>query len=386
MPPTETCLGGPAGRGHTGPDRLVRGLGPSDSPASRLPAATPRLPAYVRTWPSRPPIGPATGERASGRHRHRGRGDAAADHAVVLAADGRAVATARLLDQGPRQPSVEPAGVIGRVAVAAAWRGRGLGRLGHRGPGRSGGGAWPAGRGTRVADFYARQGYRPIGEPDVEAGIEHVWMRRELLPGLRRARDSDAVALQDLIASAWAQYPGCVLDVDAEEPWLRAPGTAHAATAEEPARALRVITADPIGPAVMAGPAAMAGPIGGVLGSVAVWDRPATGFPAAPERAEASEWAGWAELKTLYVAACRPPPGARSGPGAPGRARGSAVGRAANAAVDRHAVHRRSPAVPAAGLYGHRPSARPVRPLGDNRNRVLRPLPPLNELPTAAGT
>ncbi|WP_235825570.1 GNAT family N-acetyltransferase, partial [Candidatus Frankia alpina] len=237
--------------------------------------------------------------------------DAAADHAVVLAADGRAVATARLLDQGPRQPSVEPAGVIGRVVVAAAWRGRGLGRLVTAAlEGRAGERGLPAVElhaQTRVADFYARQGYRPIGEPDVEpdveAGIEHVWMRRELLPGLRRARDSDAVALQDLIASAWAQYPGCVLDVDAEEPWLRAPGTAHAATAGEPARALWVIPADPIGPAVMAGPAAMAGPIGGVLGSVAVWDRPATGFPAAPERAEASEWAGWAELKTLYVAA-----------------------------------------------------------------------------------
>jgi GNAT superfamily N-acetyltransferase len=31
-----------------------------------------------------------------------------------------------------------------------------------------------------------------------------------------------------LIGGCWAEYPGCVLDVDAEEPWLRAPATAYA--------------------------------------------------------------------------------------------------------------------------------------------------------------
>jgi GNAT superfamily N-acetyltransferase len=138
---------------------------------------------------------------------------------------------------------------------------------------------------TRVADFYTRQGYRAIGEPDVEAGIDHVWMRRELLPGLRRVRDSDAAALQNLIATAWAEYPGCVLDVDGEEPWLRAPGSAHAAGAGEPARALWVVPADP------ADPIGAAGPAGGVLASVAVWARPGANLAAA------------AELKTLYVSA-----------------------------------------------------------------------------------
>ncbi|KQC40324.1 acetyltransferase [Frankia sp. ACN1ag] len=215
--------------------------------------------------------------------------DATADHAVVLDGDGRAVATARLLDPGPREPDAEPAGVIGRVAVSAAWRGRGLGRLVTAAlEGRAGERGLPAVElhaQTRVADFYTRQGYRSIGEPDVEAGIEHVWMRRELLPGLRRARDSDAAALQDLIATAWAEYPGCVLDVDAEEPWLRAPGSAHAAGAGEPARALWVVQADP------ADPIGAAGPAGGLLASVAVWARPMANLAAA------------AELKTLYVSA-----------------------------------------------------------------------------------
>ncbi|WP_261554842.1 GNAT family N-acetyltransferase [Frankia tisae] len=309
--------------------------------------------------------------------------DATADHAVVLAADGRAVATARLLDQGPRQSSVEPVGVIGRVAVAAAWRGRGLGRLVTAAlEGRAGERGLPAVElhaQTRVADFYARQGYRPIGEPDVEAGIEHVWMRRELLPGLRRAQDSDAVALQDLIAGAWAQYPGCVLDVDAEEPWLRAPGTAHAATAGEPARALWVVPADRIGPAAMAGPA------GGVLGSVAVWDRPAMGFPAAFERAEASERAGWAELKTLYVAAAA----RRRGMGTALVRRAEREARRWDARqmrlwtdtrfTDAHRLYRR---------LGYTATGR-RRDLDDLSATIeiefCRLLPPLNELPTAAG-
>ncbi len=220
--------------------------------------------------------------------------DATADHAVVLDDDGRAVATARLLDPGPRRPDAEPVGIIGRVAVSAAWRGRGLGRLVTAAlEARAGERGLPAVElhaQARVADFYTRQGYRPIGEPDVEAGIEHVWMRRELLPGLRRVRDSDAAALQELIATVWAEYPGCVLDVDAEEPWLRAPGSAHAAGTGEPARAMWVVSADAAGPIG-------AGPAGGVLASVAVWARPAADPAAAADPGAA------AELKTLYVSA-----------------------------------------------------------------------------------
>lgn len=49
-----------------------------------------------------------------------------------------------------------------------------------------------------------------------------------VLAPLRPVTDADAIALQDLIRVCWDAYPGCVLDIDAEEPWLRAPATACA--------------------------------------------------------------------------------------------------------------------------------------------------------------
>lgn len=45
---------------------------------------------------------------------------------------------------------------------------------------------------------------------------------------LRPVRDGDSAALIALIGGCWSEYPGCVLDVDGEEPWLRAPATAYA--------------------------------------------------------------------------------------------------------------------------------------------------------------
>ncbi|MHC4670063.1 MAG: GNAT family N-acetyltransferase [Planctomycetota bacterium] len=42
---------------------------------------------------------------------------------------------------------------------------------------------------------------------------------------VRPATDADADGVIDLIARVFAEYPGCVLDVDAEEPELRAPGS-----------------------------------------------------------------------------------------------------------------------------------------------------------------
>lgn len=41
-------------------------------------------------------------------------------------------------------------------------------------------------------------------------------------PSIRGARDEDAVGLIGLIARCWADYPGCVMDVDGEVPELRA--------------------------------------------------------------------------------------------------------------------------------------------------------------------
>ena len=46
---------------------------------------------------------------------------------------------------------------------------------------------------------------------------------------IRSARDDDADGLIHLIDSCWSEYPGCILDVDAEEPHLRAIATHFAA-------------------------------------------------------------------------------------------------------------------------------------------------------------
>ena len=44
---------------------------------------------------------------------------------------------------------------------------------------------------------------------------------------LRDARDSDSAGVIALIGRIFAEYPGCVLDVDLEEPELRAPATRY---------------------------------------------------------------------------------------------------------------------------------------------------------------
>jgi putative acetyltransferase len=44
---------------------------------------------------------------------------------------------------------------------------------------------------------------------------------------IRDARDDDAWDLIGLIAACWAEYPGCILDVHGEEPWLLAPASAY---------------------------------------------------------------------------------------------------------------------------------------------------------------
>jgi putative acetyltransferase len=46
--------------------------------------------------------------------------------------------------------------------------------------------------------------------------------------GLREVRDSDSAGLIALIGACWAAYPGCVMDIDGEEPWLRAPAAGYA--------------------------------------------------------------------------------------------------------------------------------------------------------------
>ena len=70
-------------------------------------------------------------------------------------------------------------------------------------------------------------------------------------PVIRSARDEDADGLIDLIGSVFAEYPGCVLDVDGEMPDLRAIATAYAAlggrfwVAETPGRIVGCIGCRP---------------------------------------------------------------------------------------------------------------------------------------------
>ena len=103
--------------------------------------------------------------------------DPECEHVLAFAFDGAAVATARLL----------PDGHIGRMAVLAPWRGRGIGsamlnHLVQRARERG----FEAARlhaQTHAVGFYARQGFEAIGEEFLEAGIPHYAMVRKLKPG-----------------------------------------------------------------------------------------------------------------------------------------------------------------------------------------------------------
>lgn len=99
--------------------------------------------------------------------------DAVCDHAVARL-DGVVVGTGRLL----------PEGVIGRMAVAASARGLGIGAavltlLEQRAKER-GMPAIELHAQVHATGFYDRAGYVPLGEVYLEAGIEHLSMRKEL--------------------------------------------------------------------------------------------------------------------------------------------------------------------------------------------------------------
>lgn len=151
--------------------------------------------------------------------------DSDAVHSVVER-DGAVVAAGRLVVQGETAR-------LGRIAVRADWRGSGLGA----GVVRDLEGAAAAAGLHRlrlhaqepVVGFYERIGWQAVGEPDVEAGIAHRWMERDLLPGLRPVRDGDAVEVQRLIGGCFAEFPGCVLDLPGIDHWMLAPATSYAA-------------------------------------------------------------------------------------------------------------------------------------------------------------
>lgn len=100
--------------------------------------------------------------------------DAVSLHAVCADAAGRVLATGRLL----------PDGHIGRLAVVADWRGRGLGGRVLEAlvaeAGRRGLAEVLLHAQTQAEDFYRRHGFVADGEVFDEADIEHRRMRRPL--------------------------------------------------------------------------------------------------------------------------------------------------------------------------------------------------------------
>jgi predicted GNAT family N-acyltransferase len=103
--------------------------------------------------------------------------DGVSDHAVALLGadpEGEVVGTGRLL----------PSGVIGRMAVAREHRGQGVGAavlacLEQRARER-GLAVVELHAQVHAARFYDKAGWSPYGEVFLEAGIEHVAMRKEL--------------------------------------------------------------------------------------------------------------------------------------------------------------------------------------------------------------
>jgi len=150
--------------------------------------------------------------------------DDLADHVVARRA-GAVVGTGRLVVRP------EGTGVIGRMAVLPFARGTGVGtallRALEQHARERGLPAVELHAQSHARGFYDHAGYTAYGEEYLEAGIPHVSMRKAL-PVVRTAVDVDSPALIALIEGAWAEYPGCVMDVDGEEPWLRAPASAYA--------------------------------------------------------------------------------------------------------------------------------------------------------------
>jgi predicted GNAT family N-acyltransferase len=115
--------------------------------------------------------------------------DADADHAVAEL-DGRLVGTGRLVDgrideDGTLVPGTPgTVGTIGRMAVDEGARGAGAGRaLLDLLVARAGERGLPAVElhaQLHARGFYERAGFTPFGEVYLEAGIEHLGMRREL--------------------------------------------------------------------------------------------------------------------------------------------------------------------------------------------------------------
>ena len=108
--------------------------------------------------------------------------DDACDHAVAVRA-GQVVGTGRLV--GPAQLGrTDGTAVVGRMAVAEAARRTGTGaallRALEERAAQHGCAAVELHAQVHARGFYERAGFTPFGEVYLEAGIEHLGMRREL--------------------------------------------------------------------------------------------------------------------------------------------------------------------------------------------------------------
>lgn len=146
--------------------------------------------------------------------------DAAADH-VVARLGGEVVGTGRLVDgPEPREAKVQ------RMAVLPQARGEGVGiallRALEARARERGAAAVVLSAQLTARGFYERAGYTARGREFTEAGIRHVSMRRPL-PVVGELREDDSAALVRLIGGCFAEYPGCVLDLDDLDRWMLTP-------------------------------------------------------------------------------------------------------------------------------------------------------------------
>lgn len=110
--------------------------------------------------------------------------DPLSHHVLALDADDHAIGTGRLTPQHR----------IGRMAVLAGWRGKGVGEALLQAlvaeAARRGWGEVTLHAQVHARDFYARNGFLPEGAPFTEAGIVHQTMRRRM-DGAMRVQDAD---------------------------------------------------------------------------------------------------------------------------------------------------------------------------------------------------
>lgn len=137
--------------------------------------------------------------------------DAVSEHVLALSADGKPIGCGRLT----------PERKIGRMAVLANWRGRGVGaamlRLLIERAREHGWDSVSLHAQVSAADFYRRHGFDGDGERFMEAGIEHLIMRRTLDPAepapAQRGKLPPRPAAQKLACSSGEELRQAVLQL-----------------------------------------------------------------------------------------------------------------------------------------------------------------------------